>query len=67
MLRTLRLLRILSSCPAVFSPILCDPHNSKPILAYVNVIDAIGKKYVNIIKITLYLKTKHIELNICMY
>ena len=58
MLHTLRLLRIPSNCPAVFSPMLCEPHNSKPILAYVNVIDPIGKTYVNIMKITLYLKNR---------
>lgn len=52
---TLRLLLILSNCPAVFSPILCEPHSSKPILAYVNVIDPMGKKYVSTVKITLYL------------
>lgn len=57
MLHTLRLLLIPSNCPAVFSPMLCEPHNSKPILAYVNVIDPIGKTYVSTIKITLYLKT----------
>lgn len=58
LLRTLRLLLIPSNWPAVFSPMLCEPHNSKPILAYVNVIDPIGKMYVNTMKITLYLKTR---------
>lgn len=54
-LLTLRLLLMPSNWPAVFSPMLCEPHSSKPILAYVNVIDPIGKMYVNTIKITLYL------------
>lgn len=35
---------------------LCEPHSSKPILAYVNVIDPIGRTYVNTMKITLYLE-----------
>ena len=55
-LLTLRLLLIPSNWPAVFSPMLCEPHSSKPILAYVNVIDPIGRTYVNTMKITLYLE-----------
>lgn len=62
-LRTLRLLLMPSNWPAVFSPMLCEPHSSKPILAYVNVIDPIGKTYVNTMKITLYLKGKGENLN----
>lgn len=58
---TLRLLLIPSNWPAVFSPMLCEPHSSKPILAYVNVIDPIGKMYVNTIKITLYLAERERE------
>lgn len=60
-LLTLRLLLIPSNWPAVFSPMLWEPHSSKPILAYVNVIDPIGKMYVNTIKITLYLAERDRE------
>jgi hypothetical protein len=35
---------------------LCDPQSSSPTLAYVNVIDPMGKKYVRNIKTTLYLR-----------
>ena len=57
---TLRLDFIPSFCAAVASPIARWPHSSRPIVAYVADIMAIGKKYVSIINATLYLKSKEI-------
>lgn len=55
---TFLLLLILSNCLCVHSPMLCDPQSSSPTLAYVKVMDPMGKKYVRNIKTTLYLQWK---------
>ena len=49
---------MLSRCTAVASPIALCPQSSRPIVAYVADIIAMGKKYVSIIKQTLYLQSK---------
>ena len=56
MFLTLLLDLMLSRCTAVASPIALCPQSSLPIVAYVADIIAIGKKYVSIIKQTLYLQ-----------
>ena len=48
--------RMPSFCAAVASPIALCPQSSLPIAAYVHDIIAMGKKYVIIMKATLYLK-----------
>lgn len=56
-LLTLLLDLMLSRCTAVASPIALCPQSSRPIVAYVADIIAMGKKYVSIIKHTLYLQS----------
>lgn len=50
---TRRLLWMLSSWRCVHSPMLCEPHSSKPTRVYVYSIEPIGRKYVSTINIML--------------